>query len=782
MFSIVISEKGGSERKESFDKNEINVGRVQGNDLMLPKGNVSKHHARLLYRDGRFIVTDLKSTNGTYVNGRKIAQATIVREGDKIYIGDFVLRLITSEEAALVAAANDGAGPPPGAVNNLGGGRPQGMPPLPAETSLPPFGAPPPGLDAGSPNDIGAPPPPGLPPSPAAAPPGLPPPHLGAPPPPGLPGLAPSPFDAMPRENELGGPPPPPPGLPPQGPGLSALAGPTPHAGAVPPASPFGLGSGPAPGGNLPGLAPPAPAAPGSGGGGAVAAQSGGVSTSTSGMARFPAPARLPNTLASGASPVPAQARGSAPGTAPIPSTSGPSLARTPVGGGPAIAPPGQQVPLPRPSGPGSGAPSRLPPRETPAQAAKRLALVTLIDRIADATDLSPLDASIFVDDQVGQALDRTAREQAAAMQGDGEIPDGLNAETLVADAMAELTGFGPIGALIDDDEVSEIHCLRYDHVLAVRAGAFVASDAPLTSDEALRRIIWRLVQKSDEPPRHGESIIERRLSRSASMLALVPPASSGHALVVRKRRRLELTLDDFVRLGGLSRAMATFLENCLQAHANVLVCGANSLAAASFLAALTSASPAGERICVLQEVDEVFVPTAHVVSIALPDVHGRGEEAVRAAARMRPDRIVVTNLAGGVATSTVEAIAEGAEGVLAATVAPSLRQGLSRLAAQVILSRPGTSLEAARELVSETFDIAIEVAPMADGRYRLVRLSELSGADAKGITVRDLFAPAEGGDGSFAATGVVPRVVGEFAHRGVKVDPNLFKRAASRG
>src|SRR3954463_9489268 len=60
---------------------------------MLPKGNVSKHHARLLYRDGRFIVTDLKSTNGTYVNGRKIAQATIVREGDKIYIGDFVLRI-----------------------------------------------------------------------------------------------------------------------------------------------------------------------------------------------------------------------------------------------------------------------------------------------------------------------------------------------------------------------------------------------------------------------------------------------------------------------------------------------------------------------------------------------------------------------------------------------------------------------------------------------------------------------------------------------------------------
>src|SRR5271155_3828129 len=105
MFAIIISEKGGAERKEAFDKNEINVGRVQGNDLMLPKGNVSKHHARLLFRDGRFIVTDLKSTNGTYVNGRKISQATIVREGDKIYVGDFVLRLETGRAEAQEAAA-----------------------------------------------------------------------------------------------------------------------------------------------------------------------------------------------------------------------------------------------------------------------------------------------------------------------------------------------------------------------------------------------------------------------------------------------------------------------------------------------------------------------------------------------------------------------------------------------------------------------------------------------------------------------------------------------------
>lgn len=90
---MVVTEKGGQERQEAFRAPELTIGRVQGNDLVLPKGNVSKRHARILYREGRFIVTDLNSTNGTYVNRRRITQATIIRDGDKVYVGDFVIRI-----------------------------------------------------------------------------------------------------------------------------------------------------------------------------------------------------------------------------------------------------------------------------------------------------------------------------------------------------------------------------------------------------------------------------------------------------------------------------------------------------------------------------------------------------------------------------------------------------------------------------------------------------------------------------------------------------------------
>ena len=109
MFAVVITEKGGAQRRLDFDKNEVTIGRVQGNDIILPKGNVSKRHSRIVLKDNRFIVVDLKSTNGTYVNGRKITSPLVVKAGDKIYIGDFILTL---EEGAGAAAGAPPPGPP----------------------------------------------------------------------------------------------------------------------------------------------------------------------------------------------------------------------------------------------------------------------------------------------------------------------------------------------------------------------------------------------------------------------------------------------------------------------------------------------------------------------------------------------------------------------------------------------------------------------------------------------------------------------------------------------
>ena len=91
MIKLTLTEKGGEPKVLTFDKDEITIGRVSGNDIVLAKGNVSKRHTRLTKREGGMEIADLKSTNGTYVNGRKIAGPTAVAPSDRIYVGDFLI-------------------------------------------------------------------------------------------------------------------------------------------------------------------------------------------------------------------------------------------------------------------------------------------------------------------------------------------------------------------------------------------------------------------------------------------------------------------------------------------------------------------------------------------------------------------------------------------------------------------------------------------------------------------------------------------------------------------
>jgi pilus assembly protein CpaF len=100
MFFITLAVKGGDTQQLTVDKDEVTIGRIAGNDLALNKGNVSKHHARITLKDGKYIVVDLKSTNGTFVNGKKLSAPMVVRPTDKIYIGDYIINVQAPPEGA----------------------------------------------------------------------------------------------------------------------------------------------------------------------------------------------------------------------------------------------------------------------------------------------------------------------------------------------------------------------------------------------------------------------------------------------------------------------------------------------------------------------------------------------------------------------------------------------------------------------------------------------------------------------------------------------------------
>src|SRR6185437_12051056 len=111
MIKLTLTEKNGEPKLLTFDKDEITVGRVSGNDIVLAKGNVSKRHSRFTVKSpGQIEVADLKSTNGTYVNGRKIASPMLLSASDRVYVGDFLINIDLGIGAANGDFAADFAG------------------------------------------------------------------------------------------------------------------------------------------------------------------------------------------------------------------------------------------------------------------------------------------------------------------------------------------------------------------------------------------------------------------------------------------------------------------------------------------------------------------------------------------------------------------------------------------------------------------------------------------------------------------------------------------------
>jgi len=92
VFVVEIRGPGDELRHVQIDGAEATLGRLADNDLQLPRGNVSKRHARIVQRHAKIFVIDLQSTNGTYVNGERTAQAKL-KPGDRLGVGRVELRV-----------------------------------------------------------------------------------------------------------------------------------------------------------------------------------------------------------------------------------------------------------------------------------------------------------------------------------------------------------------------------------------------------------------------------------------------------------------------------------------------------------------------------------------------------------------------------------------------------------------------------------------------------------------------------------------------------------------
>jgi hypothetical protein len=82
---------GGEAEDFSFEGGEARLGRTADNDIVIKDPSSSRSHARVYEEDGRFFVEDLKSANGTKLNGKAVKAPLELKSGDRVTIGDVIL-------------------------------------------------------------------------------------------------------------------------------------------------------------------------------------------------------------------------------------------------------------------------------------------------------------------------------------------------------------------------------------------------------------------------------------------------------------------------------------------------------------------------------------------------------------------------------------------------------------------------------------------------------------------------------------------------------------------
>lgn len=96
---VLLIRTGGGREGEviALESDVLTIGRSPHSDLFLDDVTVSRHHARILHDASGFMVEDLNSLNGTYVNRKRIERHQLL-DGDELQIGKFKLAFLEQEE------------------------------------------------------------------------------------------------------------------------------------------------------------------------------------------------------------------------------------------------------------------------------------------------------------------------------------------------------------------------------------------------------------------------------------------------------------------------------------------------------------------------------------------------------------------------------------------------------------------------------------------------------------------------------------------------------------
>jgi pilus assembly protein CpaF len=332
--------------------------------------------------------------------------------------------------------------------------------------------------------------------------------------------------------------------------------------------------------------------------------------------------------------------------------------------------------------------------------------------RVLDAAPDHPLDDGALAS-LVRQESPLLATEQVAGV---------------VARVRARILGLGPLEPLLADPAVTDILVNGPGPVWVERRGHVVRTGVELDGaaiDLLVERVVAPLGLRADR----ANPVVDARLPDGSRVHVVLPPlAVDGPAVTIRRFGAATLALGAFC-----TEEVAALLAQAVIAGLNMVVSGGTGAGKTTLLNALCAHVPPGERIVTVEDAAELRLAADHVVRLETRPATADGLRAVgvrdlvRAALRMRPDRIVVGEVRGAEALDMVQAMNTGHGGCLSTCHANGPDNALRRIETMALQGDTGIPLEAIRSQMAGAIDVVVHVSRTAAARREVSAIAEVS-------------------------------------------------------
>ncbi len=334
-----------------------------------------------------------------------------------------------------------------------------------------------------------------------------------------------------------------------------------------------------------------------------------------------------------------------------------------------------------------------------------------------------------------------TASQVAAALRAEGAVLGDSAVLEVTARLRAEITGAGPLDALLREPGVTDVLVNGPAEVWVDRGNGLERVPLDLGDEADVRRLAQRLAAGSGRRLDDAMPYVDARLADGVRLHAVLPPISPRGTLIsLRVPARHGFSLDELVESGSVAPGLAPWLRALVQCRLAFLVTGGTGTGKTTVLGALLSLADPSERVVVVEDSGELRLTLPHQVRLEArpPNVEGAGrvglDELVRQALRMRPDRLVVGEVRGGEVIDLLSALNTGHEGGCGTLHANSAADVPARLEALGVAA--GLTRDAVHAQVAAGLDAVVHLVKERTGHRRMAEIGVVERAAGGSVTV----------------------------------------------